>query len=170
VDPLPPIRKTCKRYDIPGHAHFLTFSCFRRQPFLSRDRTRDWLITAILLARELHAFDLWAWVFMPEHVHLLLFPRRKIYSVSAILCTIKQSVSKRAMHYAKTQSPRALAMMIDRQPNGKQSFRFWQRGGGYDHNLWSTDKISGEDRLHPHQSGETETGAAAAGLDLVELW
>ncbi len=31
--------------------------------------------------------------------------------------------------------------MIDRQPNGKQSLRFWQRGGGFDLNLWSTDKV-----------------------------
>jgi len=26
-----PHRKRCKRYDVPGDAHFLTFSCFRRQ-------------------------------------------------------------------------------------------------------------------------------------------
>ena len=25
-------RKTCKRYNTPGDAHALTFSCFRRQP------------------------------------------------------------------------------------------------------------------------------------------
>jgi hypothetical protein len=29
----------------------------------------------------------------------------------------------------------------DRRPNGKESLRFWQRGGGYDHNLWSKDKV-----------------------------
>src|SRR5687768_13475534 len=51
---------------------------------------------AIALARQGHAFDLWAWVIMPEHVHLLLFPRNRQYKISAILTTLKQSVSKRA--------------------------------------------------------------------------
>ena len=36
--------KTCKRYNTPGHAHALTFSCYRRQAFLSRDGSRQWLI------------------------------------------------------------------------------------------------------------------------------
>ena len=26
--------------------------------------------------------------------------------------------------------------MTDLQPNGKRCIRFWQRGGGYDRNLW----------------------------------
>ena len=30
--------KTCRRYDDAGDAHSLTFSCFKRQPFLNRDR------------------------------------------------------------------------------------------------------------------------------------
>ncbi len=85
---IPPIRKTCKRYNLPGHAHFLTFSCFGRRPFLSRDRSRGWMIDAIALARERHGFDLWAWVIMPEHVHLLIFPRRETYEISAILTTM----------------------------------------------------------------------------------
>jgi hypothetical protein len=64
VPPPPPIRKTCKRYNVPGHAHFLTFSCFRRRPFLARDRSRGWMIDAIALARERHGLHLWAWVIM----------------------------------------------------------------------------------------------------------
>jgi len=27
--------------------------------------------------------------------------------------------------------------MLDVQPNGLSSVRFWQRGGGYDRNFWS---------------------------------
>ena len=33
-----PDRKTCKRYNNPGEAHALTFSCFRRQTFLGKDK------------------------------------------------------------------------------------------------------------------------------------
>jgi hypothetical protein len=59
-------RKRCRRYDEPGHAHFLTFTCFRRQLFLSRDRTCQWLAEAIGSALDKHYFHLWAYVFMPE--------------------------------------------------------------------------------------------------------
>ena len=31
--------------------------------------------------------------------------------------------------------------MVDQQPNGKRSLRFWQRGGGFDRNLWSARHI-----------------------------
>ena len=99
------------------------------------------MIDAIALARERHGFDLWGWVIMPEHVHLLIFPRRTTYDISAILMTMKQSAAKRAIGFVRREAPRFLAQMIDRQPNGKQSLRFWQRGGGYDHNLWTTDNV-----------------------------
>lgn len=65
-----PHRKTCKRYDVPGDAHRLTFSCFRRLPLLNHDQSRMWLIGAIELSRTKAPSDLWAYVIMPEHVHL----------------------------------------------------------------------------------------------------
>lgn len=129
-------RKSCKRHNIPGDAHSLTFSCFRRQPFLSKDRTRTWLIDAIERARTLHAFDVWAYVIMPEHVHLVIYPTGD-YSISRILTSIKQPVAKRAAIFVKTRSPAFEGRMLDRQPNGKTALRFWQRGGGYDRNLES---------------------------------
>jgi REP-associated tyrosine transposase len=45
-----PHRKRCNRYYTPGDAHALTFSCFRRQAFLSKDDSRLWLIEAIYRA------------------------------------------------------------------------------------------------------------------------
>ena len=74
---------------------------------------------------------------MPEHVNILVHPRRDAYKISSILSSFKQPVSKRAILYVKQKAPSQLALMADRQPNGKSSFRFWQRGGGYDRNLWS---------------------------------
>jgi putative transposase len=69
----------CRRFNIPGHAHELTFSCFQRLPLLERDRTRGWLIEAIGEARKRERFDLWAFVIMPEHAHLLVHPRAPDY-------------------------------------------------------------------------------------------
>ena len=142
-------RKTCQRWNEAGHAHSLTFSCFRRQPFLSTDRTQKQMIEAIDRARSLHAYHLWAYVVMPEHVHLLIFPTQSNYSISAVLSTIKQSVAKRALHYVRQHAPEFLTRMEDRQPNGKSSYRFWQRGGGYDRNLTEPTTISSTlDTIH----------------------
>jgi len=93
------------------------------------------MVEAIERARERHHFDLWAWVIMPEHVHLLICPTQHTYSISAILKSLKQSVSKRALTFVEHQAPKFLKHMEDRQPNGTVSHRFWQRGGGFDGNL-----------------------------------
>jgi putative transposase len=128
-------RKTCTRFNDPGHAHALIFSCFQRQAFLSKDRSRKWLIEAIDRARTKHGFHVWAYVIMPEHAHLLIWPRKPEYDISDILNSIRQSVAKRALLNVRREAPAFLQQMADRQPNGKTHYRFWQRGGGYDRNV-----------------------------------
>jgi putative transposase len=129
-----PHRKRCKRYDVPGDAHFLTFSCFRRLPLFTRDRSRQWMLDAIALGRKKGEYDLWAYVIMPEHVHLVILPHVGV-KISTILTTLKQSVSKRALLWLRQNAPQYLPRLEDRQPNGMRAYRFWQRGGGYDRNL-----------------------------------
>jgi len=68
------------------------FSCFRRQPFLSKDRSRMWFVEALNRARETHRFHIWAYVIMPEHAHLLVWPTELVYDISDVLNSIKQSV------------------------------------------------------------------------------
>jgi len=68
-------RKTRIAWNEAGHAHFLTYSCFQRLPLLTRDRTRKWVIAAMEdLRQSLHVAH-WAYVIMPEHVHVLLYPQ-----------------------------------------------------------------------------------------------
>ena len=61
-----------RNFNDPGHAHALTFSCYHRLQFLSGERTCQWLASSIENARQRLQFDLWAWVFMPDHVHLII--------------------------------------------------------------------------------------------------
>ena len=128
-------RKRCQRYDDPGHAHELTFSCYRRLPLLSRDRTREWLVEAIEDARGRERFDLWAYVIMPEHVHVLIHPREHGYEVSRILWRIKRPLGRRAVAYLRVNAPSFLARLTVKRGDGKQETRFWQAGGGYDRNI-----------------------------------
>jgi putative transposase len=129
-----PHRKTCRRYDIPGDAHCLTFSCFQRMPLFSRERSCTWMLQALELGRTRQLYDLWAYVVMPEHVHVVLWPRSEV-AIASILTTVKQSVAKRALLWLRREAPEFLTRLEDRQPNGECHYRFWQRGGGYDRNV-----------------------------------
>ena len=145
-----PHRKTRKTYDAPGDSHFLTFSTFKRLPLLTKERSCQWVVDAISLSRERNPFDLWAWVIMPEHVHLALYPFPET-KIAAILKTLKQSVSKRAINWLKENAPNYLPTIEDVQPNGNRALRFWQRGGGYDRNLRSVRDIH-EKIFYIHQN------------------
>lgn len=121
-------------FNDPGDAHELTFSCFRRYRLLSRDRTCEWCVEAIEDARCRLDYDLWAYVFMPDHLHLVVFPRQRSYSGSAFLKLVKEPVSRRAMQFLKEVSPEWLARL--RVPRGRKvEHHFWQPGRGHDRNI-----------------------------------
>ena len=95
-----------KAINISGHAHELTFSCYGRFPFLKAERTCLWLADALQAARIKHAFDLWAFVFMPEHVHLIIRPRHADDAMRKIMAGIKLPVARVAIHFLEnTNSP-----------------------------------------------------------------
>lgn len=133
-------RKRRRSHDIEGHAHYLTFSCWRRQAFLSRDRTRAWLADAMNAARIRHPFHLWAYVIMPEHVHILVLPHGPT-TIRRILQGIKQPVAQRAVAWARKHRPELLRHMADVRPDGNCSHRFWLPGGGYDRNIWTASEL-----------------------------
>src|SRR5262249_2462136 len=106
-----------------------------------RDATRTWVVEAIEEARRNLDFDLWAYVLMPEHVHLLIHPRRAEYSVGRILAALKRPVSVRAREHLIAAGNRAWVERLTVREGRKVVFRFWQPGGGYDQNLWKERPI-----------------------------
>ncbi|MBU1023848.1 transposase, partial [bacterium] len=128
-----------KRYNIKGHAHELTFSCYKRQGFLNNDQTRQLFANALIYARRTHNYEIWAYVIMPEHVHVMIYPKNDEYSISDILKSIKQSVSRRVVKQLKDNNSPLLTRM--RTGLSSTEYRFWQDGGGYDRNYVSPDEI-----------------------------
>jgi putative transposase len=61
-----------KRYYLEGSIHFITFSCYRRQPHLGTAARRDLFLRVLEQARRRYDFAVLGYVVMPEHVHLLL--------------------------------------------------------------------------------------------------
>jgi hypothetical protein len=53
-----PLRKRIRHWDNANQSHFLTFSCYQRRPFLSRDRSCQWVVEAVQRARSQHSFEL----------------------------------------------------------------------------------------------------------------
>jgi putative transposase len=72
---------------------------------------------------------------MPEHVHVLLWPRQPSYEMRLIRTALKVPVQRKALSFLRKNSPAFLSKLRDEQPNGKVHYRFWQRGGGYDRNV-----------------------------------
>jgi putative transposase len=123
-----------RSFSEPGHAHELTFTCYQRFRFLSSDRTCDWLVESIEAARIKLDFNLWAFVFMPEHVHLIVWPRHADYSMPSLLKAIKSPVGQRAIEYLEAYAPEWLPR-ITRRRGTRVERLFWQSGGGYDRNI-----------------------------------
>jgi putative transposase len=127
--------KIRRRYDAIGDARELTFSCFHRYRFLERDRARQWLIEALKAARDKWGFHLWAYVIMPEHVHLLIHPQPPHLAAGRIAGDFKEVVARKAIRYLQEHAPNWLARITVREGTRVRR-RFWQPGGGYDRNVF----------------------------------
>lgn len=123
-----------RAYNEPAHAHELTFSCFRRFAFLSRDRTCEWLADAIRAAKAELNYSLWAYVFMPDHVHLIVFPIDRTYDDSEFLSRVKEPVSREAVRFLKREAPDWLSRLRVRR-GSRVEHHFWQPGRGHDRNI-----------------------------------
>lgn len=107
-------------YDLPGHAHGLTFSTYRRTRYFLDDANCALFLAHLGSARQRLGFKLWAYVVMPEHVHLLVFPGVGGPDVRRILSSVKQPFSREMGALGRRRHP-----------------AMWQAGGGYDRNVTS---------------------------------
>jgi putative transposase len=107
-----------KRYQQARHAHFITFSCYHRLPYLDDDHARTVFLQTLETLRTRHLFRIYGFVLMPEHVHLLLSEPEA--------CLLSDTL--RAL---KTQTSKLLK---------RDRTQFWQRRY-YDFNVFSEDKF-----------------------------
>ena len=122
-----------KRYQEARDLHFITFSCYRRQPLLhpslrksganrgprllASPRAMHQFEVALEWSRRQYDFYVIGYVVMPEHVHLLISEPERGTLASAVQA-IKQSVARRLLG----DSP-----------------HFWQ-ARYYDFNVWTKKK------------------------------
>jgi putative transposase len=106
-----------KRYQQARDLHFVTCSCYRRQPLLGSTHAKLLFERALEQARRQYGFFVTGYVVMPEHVHLLVSePERG--TLARALQALKQSVARRLI-------------------GGRT--HFWQ-ARYYDFNVWTKKK------------------------------
>ncbi len=119
-----------KRFEVPGGLRFMTFSCQRRLPLLLDPAVAQHFVDAMVRVRRTHAILLYAWVIMPEHIHMRCTPAPAT-TLESSLRSIKMSVAKRMLGFWKESGDPILATLHDE--TGRP--RFWQKGGGFDRNV-----------------------------------
>ena len=126
-----------RRFQESGQSHFVTFSCYRRQPFFSTAETYDLFVQCLEDTRCRLEMCIYGYAVMPEHVHLLLSepPRTRLAD---------------AIHYLKL----SFAKRLRSQRSPEKSAGFWQKRY-YDRNVRSYPGVCGEVALPSSKSSET---------------
>ena len=123
--------KGLKRYYGDDHLHFLTCSCYHRQPWLGSARERDLFVRILEEVRQRYRFVVVGYVVMPDHIHLLLSePERG--TPSTVMQVLKQRYARRRLRKKRRKDGQG-----EMWPEQEQ--RVWQRRF-YDFNVWGQRK------------------------------
>jgi len=122
--------KGLKRYYGHDYLHFLTCSCYHRQPWLAQPHRRDLFLQILEQVRKRYGFVVAGYVVMPDHIHLLISePERG--TQSTVMQVIKQRYARRLLARKRNTAQGWL------WPDEPQ--HVWQRRF-YDLHVWSERK------------------------------
>ena len=82
-----------KRFQKAEALHFITFSCFHRLPLLEAAGARETVEAVLEATRARHQARVYAYVLMPEHIHLLVNEPPRIV-LAQFLKALKQVTSR----------------------------------------------------------------------------
>jgi putative transposase len=99
------------------------------------------LAESVSRAMEGHGYRLTAFVFMPEHVHLIIYPLAEAATIDGLLKAIKRPFSYRIKQLLIQSRSGLLESLTIRQRPSVMTFRFWQEGPGYDRNLTESSTV-----------------------------
>ena len=83
-----------KRFQKAESLHFITFSCFHRLPLLDAPAARETVEVVLEQTRARHQARIYAYVLMPEHMHLLVNEPPRIL-LAQFLKALKQMTSRK---------------------------------------------------------------------------
>ena len=120
-----------KRYYGQDHLHYLTCSCYHRQPWLATRWRRDLFSQILEGARQRYGFVVVGYVVMPDHIHLLISePERG--TPSTVMQVVKQRFARSVLRRKRRDSAQSEFL-----PDSEE--HVWQRRF-YDFDVWSARK------------------------------
>jgi putative transposase len=145
------------RYYGNGDLHFITCSCYQRQPLLGSARRRDLFLTVLEQVRQKYQFVVLGYVIMPEHFHLLISePQER--SPSTVMQALKLGFSRRVLIQMRRRRNAAQPELFERAPQ-----HIWQKRF-YDFNVWTERKRL--EKLRYLHRNPVKRGL----VELPELW
>ena len=137
-----------------GHLHFLTFSCYKRLPFLKSSRAREIFLEELGRLRSEFGFRVIGYVVMPEHVHLLVNEPPGA-TPSIVLHRLKLRVAKRLRKRRRRAPTSQLSLPFEDCKEVPRSF--WQpRFHDFDFNVYSAGKRA--EKLHYMHANPVKRG------------
>ncbi len=136
-------------YNEIGHAHQLTFSVYRRVPIFSDPVNVQIFLRHLVRAAEQKHFGILAFVVMPDHAHVVVFPKGE-YQVSSILKSIKARAAREILEGLPADSD-----WVKKLSSAKPR-RVWQAGGGHDRNYFNAQALEAAinyDHMNPVRKG-----------------
>ena len=116
---------------------FLTFGCYRRLPLLQTDWAKDAVVSYLAHTKTRLGYQLFAYVVMPDHVHLLLHPEVDVATVRRILSALKTRTASLILDRLRAEDP----ALVAKATSSNGTAHLWQPGGGYDRNIFSRDEF-----------------------------
>jgi putative transposase len=93
-----------KRYYGAGDLHFITCSCYHRQPRLGSADRRDLFLAVLEQMRQRYSFVVVGYVVMPEHFHLLISEPQDA-TPSTVMQAVKLGFVQRLVTESSGKSP-----------------------------------------------------------------
>jgi len=103
------VPKGLKRFYGDGDLHFITASCYRREPLLGTANRKDLFLKVLEQVRQRYQFVVVGYVVMPEHFHLLISEPERA-NPSVVIQALKLGVVRRLFLTPKAPEQRAVKL------------------------------------------------------------
>jgi len=137
-----------QRFQQSGQSHFVTFSCYRRQPYFEVAEAFDLFLACLEEMRCRFEMCIYGYVVMPEHVHLLLSEPTRATLADAL-------------HFLKLSFAKRLRSRRPERPAGAETLLRPQRE--------RLPRVRNQAALPAQEPGETRTGYQPGGMEVEQL-
>jgi len=128
------VTKRLHRYYNTNDLHFITGSCYHRQPELDSAWRRDLFLTILEEARCKYRFVVHGYVVMPEHFHLLI-TEPEVGDPSVVMKVLKERFTRKL----RTEGAPLIASFAMSGIPRPEPAKIWQKRF-YDFNVWTERK------------------------------